>query len=94
VLAWAKGLRLRTSATALAVGLTATAVCFRARCTLLGMRSFLTRSHLRPRLRTATTVEVLLRRLRRRPRRRGHVVHFTLLLLRSAVHCATAGIGL
>jgi hypothetical protein len=81
------------------------------------MWSFLTRSHLRPRLPTATTVEVLLRlptatavevllrlpaaaaievllrRLRRRPRRRGHVVHFT-LLLRSAVHGATAGIGL
>jgi hypothetical protein len=58
------------------------------------MRSFLTRSRLGPRLPTATAVEVLLRRLRRRPRRRCHVVHFTLLLLRSTAHGATARIGL
>ncbi len=57
VLARTTALGLRTSATALAVWLTATPVCLRARCAL-GTRSFLARSHLRSRLPAA--VEVLL----------------------------------
>jgi hypothetical protein len=93
VLAGATGLGLRTSTTALAVRLlTATAVYLRSR-SALRVRSFLAGSHLRPRL-PAATVEALLCRLRRRPRRRRHGAHLTLLRLRSAVHSATARVGL
>ena len=85
VLVTATALRLRASATILAVRLATTTVGFRPRRALrmwrsLLTRSLLTRSHLRPRGRlpaTTATIELTSRGLRRstRPLSRRHVVH-------------------
>ena len=80
-------LRLRASATTLAVRFATTAVGFRSRRALRMWRSLLTRSHLLPRgllPATTATIELTSRGLRRstRPLSRCHVVHLICARLR------------